>query len=86
MTPNGSFTEFVIQTPTAEPEDITVGPDGSLWFSEYSSSKVGRLLVTEGIAEYVLPTGAGPSGITTGPDGNVWFTENSGNKIGKITP
>ncbi|MHB8147742.1 MAG: virginiamycin B lyase family protein [Vulcanimicrobiaceae bacterium] len=86
ITPNGSFTEFVIQTPTAEPEDITVGPDGSLWFSEYGSSKIGRLLATQGIAEYALPMGAGPEGIATGPDGNVWFTEVAGNKIGKITP
>ena len=30
---NGSITEFTLPTAFGEPEDITAGPDGNLWFT-----------------------------------------------------
>ncbi len=73
----GTITEF----PTgSNPEGITAGPDGNLWFTE--GNNIGRMTPTGAITEF--PNGAGA--ITAGPDGNLWFTEVYSNKIGKITP
>ena len=83
-----TFTEFAIPTVPATPYAITSGPDGSLWFTEYSrfANKIGRISVEGTIAEFSIPTDASiPAGITAGPDGNIWFTEGRGNKIGRIT-
>ena len=76
------------QTPTAgsQPRGITKGPDGALWFTEYSGNKIGRISTAGVITEYPLPAAASnPTGITAGPDGALWFTEYSGNRIGRIT-
>ncbi len=68
---------------------ITAGPDGARWFTEYSSSKIGRITTTGSITEYPIPSMGsfnGPIGIVSGPDGNPWFTEESGiGAVGKIT-
>jgi len=37
----------------AIPGDIIAGPDGNLWFTEYSADKIGKLSPTDGaIIEY----------------------------------
>ena len=95
--PAGSITEFPIPTPNNMPEPIwiTAGPDGNLWFTEFSvksaadqgMSKIGRISPSGTITEFPLPTTSSyPWEITSGPDGNLWFTENGGNKIGRISP
>jgi len=64
---------------------LTVGPDGNIWFVEQGSydclqtppSKVGRILTHEPytITEFPVPGPISPLyGIATGPDGNLWFT------------
>jgi len=81
------ISEYSIPTSRSVPRGITRGPDGSLWFVEYSGNKIGRISVNGVLAEFALPTaGASPASITGGPDGNVWFTEGAANKIGRITP
>jgi virginiamycin B lyase len=66
---------------------LTAGPDGNLWYTEYTDNKIGRLTTTGTLTEFPLPTAhSGPTGITTGPDGNLWFTEATGQKLGRITP
>jgi len=62
---------------------ITAGPDGNLWFTEFNTSKIGRMTPGGVIAEFPIPSGGHPFGITRGSDGNLWFTE--GNHIGRIT-
>jgi virginiamycin B lyase len=70
---------------------ITAGPDGNLWFTESSASRIGSItpdLAT--IHEVPTPTaGAYPEFIAAGPDGALWFTEfppsPSPGKIGRIT-
>lgn len=71
--------------------DITLGPDGNLWFTE--SSTIGRITPDGTVTHYAVPTVPrfGFGGITAGPDGNVWFTESRGelnqpSLIGRITP
>jgi streptogramin lyase len=45
ITSAGSFTnKFATPTPSSDPSDITEGPDGALWFSEYCGDKIGRIV------------------------------------------
>jgi streptogramin lyase len=81
-----TITEF---GPAETPLAIALGPDGSLWFTEYwrGANKIGRITVNGEITKFPIPTDASiPSGITAGPDGAIWFTEGRGNHIGRITP
>jgi streptogramin lyase len=82
-----SITEFPVPTTFSGPFQITLGPDGNLWFTEDIAGNIGKITPSGAITEYPIPTvDSHPLGITAGPDGNVWFTEGSSNKIGKITP
>jgi virginiamycin B lyase len=83
VTTTGQFGEFSVPTAASEPEYITVGPDGALWFTENSSGKIGRI-TTAGIITDEFPGASSPKGIVAGPDGALWFTEEVGN-IGRIT-
>jgi virginiamycin B lyase len=38
----GTITEFPVPTSPGSPGDIKVGPDGGMWFTEFSGNKVGR--------------------------------------------
>ena len=70
--------EYTIPTSNSGPIGITSGPDGALWFLEYSANQIGRIdPATHAITKYAIPTrGSGATvGITSGPDGAVWFTE-----------
>ena len=71
-------------SPVAE---ITAGPDGALWFTEYSANRIGRITTAGVITEYStgLTAGSSPRAIAAGSDGALWFTEFSGNRIGRIT-
>jgi streptogramin lyase len=88
-----TITEFPLPTAGSRPLWIAAGPDGNLWFTEYTyfgdfiPNKIGRITRDGVITEFSIPTaGSLPFGIAAGPDGNLWFTEAAGNKIGRITP
>ncbi|MGZ3644267.1 MAG: virginiamycin B lyase family protein [Ktedonobacteraceae bacterium] len=84
---SGIITEFPVPTSNSLPQGITLGPDGNLWFTEYSGNKIGRITPTGTITEYPIPTAnSSLTSITSGPDGNLWFTEYYPGKIGRITP
>lgn len=81
-------------------DDLTLGPDGNLWFADRSGSIDSFNPATQTFSRYPSPTGRvlrynagevsfdlqGPSSITTGPGGNLWFTERDGNRVGSINP
>ncbi len=80
-------TDFPIPTAGAGLRDITSGPDGNLWFTEFNADQIGRITDTGTVTEFPIPTaGAEPLDIVSGPDGNLWFTEFGANQIGRITP
>src|SRR6185295_11775641 len=65
-------------SPLSLPEAITTGSDGNLWFTEFSSGNIGRILpfAPNTITEFnVSPADIRLAGITSGPDGNLWFVE-----------
>jgi virginiamycin B lyase len=82
---NGNITEFPLPQPDSQPDGITAGPDGNLWFTEFGRSQIGMLTPDGQFAEYDIPSGNHGVYITPGPDGNLWFTEAAASKIGKIS-
>ena len=57
------------------PEGIVAGPDGALWFTNYTGNSIGRITTTGQVTTY---TGTGinsPEGMTADPDGALWFTK-----------
>jgi virginiamycin B lyase len=45
ITTGGVITNhFPVPTPASEPSDITQGPDGNLWFTEFLANKIGRVV------------------------------------------
>jgi virginiamycin B lyase len=68
------------------PHFIAPGPDGSLWFTECTAGRIGKIMTTGSVTEFTgLTTGSQPQGITTGADGNLWFVEQGLDQIGRIT-
>jgi virginiamycin B lyase len=88
--PQFVFIGFPLPHAGSQPNEIIVGPDGNLWFTEISGNRIGRITPVGTIVEFPLPASSGmPSGITAGPDGNIWFTEVGYfyfGKIARITP
>src|SRR5437762_1114357 len=72
----------------SRPTEITSGPDGNLWFTEYSIGKIGMISpTTHAISEFPATASNAVWGITAGPDGNLWFTEYTyAGKIGMLNP
>jgi len=80
-TANGSSTERRVE----EMHGIVVGPDASIWFTEYGAHRIGRITIHGEITEYRLSDQNFPYGIAVGPDQALWFTNHGGNAIGRIT-
>src|SRR5579863_51792 len=61
--------------------DLTAGPDGALWITDYYNWQIVRMTTDGKFSTYPVQTA--PIGITVGPDKALWFTEYS--VIGRIT-
>jgi streptogramin lyase len=80
--PPGGFTEYAIPSPAALPRAITLGQDGSLWFTEDNGNAIGRITASGAVTEYPVTTpSSSPTGIASF-GGRVWFTENLADQIG----
>jgi poly(3-hydroxybutyrate) depolymerase len=77
---------FRLPEPGAEPFDVAIGSDGSVWFTEFAANKIGRISRTGVITQFAVPTAkSGPYQITAGADGAMWFTEYNTTKIGRVS-
>ncbi|MFN8515612.1 MAG: S-layer homology domain-containing protein, partial [Thermomicrobiales bacterium] len=87
----GTITTYPIPTENSGAEEIAVGSDGALWFTEHEAGKIGRITTAGDITEFPIANGTvqQPFGITAGPDNALWFTRqgSGGNDdlIGRIT-
>ena len=84
-----AYTEYPLSAGSS-PREITIGPDGNLWFTETGGNRIGRITPAGTITEFPVPSTSGfgvaaVQGIVAGPDGNLWFAEYLASKIGKIT-
>jgi streptogramin lyase len=70
----------------SRPGGITVGPGGSLWFTELIAGEIGQLTPAGALTELPLASHSNPEYVTAGPDGALWFTEMAGDRIGRLTP
>jgi virginiamycin B lyase len=76
-----------LPTADSQPQDLVLGPDGNIWFTERGNNKIGRINPSNPTQLDEYPTvGTAPDIITVGPDGALWFTELSSNSIGRIAP
>lgn len=85
----GPVSEFPLTNPNSYPWGITAGPDGNVWFCEYSSQKIGRIAPDGLITEFDVHVP--PIGIVAGPDGNLWFAAadldfGTEGEIGRVSP
>jgi virginiamycin B lyase len=62
-------------------QDITAGPDGALWITDFYNWQIVRMTTDGTFSTFALKTA--PIGITAGPDKSLWFTEDGA--IGRIT-
>jgi virginiamycin B lyase len=69
----------------SSPIDITAGPDGAMWFTNYGNNSIGRITMDGVITNFADPTISYPDGICAGPDGAIWFTNAGTNSLGKIS-
>jgi virginiamycin B lyase len=67
-------------------DDIAVGHEGNLWFTEPASHAIG-VINTKGEFQHQFSVATSPLGIAAGPDGDMWFTDGTTpDVIGRITP
>jgi streptogramin lyase len=85
--PKAVFTSIPLPTGTGAsgPDGIALASDGTVWFTETTAAKIGRLDPATGIiTEYPLAMAASaPVGIAAAAD-SLWFTESGTNTIGRI--
>lgn len=80
-----AVTEFAVPTPSAEPFDLTLGPDGALWFV-LQDGTIGQITRQGDVARVAsVAAGSASVGIETGPSGTIWITELGADRIGRIS-
>ena len=85
ITTSGTMTSYTIPGGgSPSPEDIAVGPNGALWFTESGADAIGEI-TTAGSFSTPIAVGAIPQAIALGPDGDAWVTLGLAHKIDKIT-
>jgi streptogramin lyase len=67
------------------PVDVSAGPDGNIWFTNYGNDSIGRVTPGGTVTSFTDSRISEPTGITAGPDGNLWFTNAGNDSIGRIT-
>jgi streptogramin lyase len=88
LEPAATWSEYPLPNAGSGPTTIALAGDGSLWFTESSGNRIGRMNADgTGLKEYPLPNpNSAPRIIALGSDGNMWFSEHTGNRMGRITP
>jgi virginiamycin B lyase len=84
LVPAPLITEFTIPTANAAPVDLTLGPDGALWFPENYGRKIGRMTTSGAFTEFPIPGAGRPWSIASGSDGNLYVAEET--SFDQLTP
>lgn len=70
---------------TAQPRQLTVGPDGNVWVALDGVAKDLARVTPDGVVTEFTTTGVtNPVGIASGPDGNLWLTQPGG--VARVAP
>jgi streptogramin lyase len=74
---DGSLKVFAMPKGT-RPSGLASGPDGNIWFTDWSGNTIGRISPSFALRQFPLPRrSAEPNAIVAGPSGRMWFTESS---------
>ncbi|MFN2528095.1 MAG: hypothetical protein ABR584_05200 [Candidatus Baltobacteraceae bacterium] len=67
---------------------ITIAKNNTVWFTEPSANRVGRIAPDGTLDEFRagIPSGAVPTGIAAAGDGSVWFTDPARGTVDHLTP
>ena len=89
----GKSTPFVTQAEYPhpygpEPYGLVIGSDGTVWFTELFSGKLGKIDPKTGkMTEYTVPNpAAGPRRLDMDSKGNLWFTQCFTGSVAKFDP
>ncbi len=61
------------------------GPDGNVWFTDYTNDRIGKITPLGKVTFFQLEHDASPLSMARGSDGALWFTEYFPGRIGRIT-
>ena len=70
-----NWVQFKPTTTGRDYQGIANGPDGNLWFTDYSGSGLVRITMSGSAKEFPLPSGAAPYMVTAGADNNLYVTD-----------
>jgi virginiamycin B lyase len=87
ISPTGAITLTSIPDESAQFTGVGLGPDGNVWWEEFTGQNVGKITPDYQFMEYHIPNmpnGSGGFGITGGSDGRVWFVDTNDGQIGAI--
>jgi streptogramin lyase len=77
------LTPYTIPTGNADPQGITGGENGNMWFTEFNASKIAQVTPAGAFTEYAtLFPGDSPQMIYDRGDGSVWYSSFGGNHVG----
>ncbi len=80
-----AVTEYSINTQASSPQDIVIGDQNEIWFTEKDGNKIGKYIKDSGFIEYQIPTeDSGPTRIAKDVSGNIWFIQSNTSKVGKL--
>ncbi len=86
ITEAGALTGFTTGA-VNDPSDLTLGPDGRLWFTSEDDAFISRMNPNTGaMTSFDHPQVISPNEIISGPGGDLWFTVRSGGRFGRIDP
>jgi virginiamycin B lyase len=76
---------YTIPTGNANPQGITLGENGNMWFTEYNSSKVAEVTPSGSVSEFGTLFGSdSPQMLADRGDGTVWYAGYGGNHVGYV--
>ena len=70
-----TVTEFPLSVAGGKPTELTVAPDGAVWFTDNGHAAIGRLAPDGTVRMFPLSRNRQPAGIAVGAGGDIWFTQ-----------
>jgi virginiamycin B lyase len=67
------------------PDDLVLGPDGSMWFTNMGAAPGIGHISASGVGAVSSVGNYQPTSLTFGPDGAIWFTDSVNNSIVRVT-
>ena len=86
------ITEYDLPRPDAQPHDVTMGPDGMVWYDDFAKQFIGKMDPKTGkIVEYPVPIirpghGTGMNNFQIDAQGNVWIAMFAQAGLAKFDP